>query len=281
MNARSNFTQAPSKLEKASVADSVHYQMASEKQGLTSPLLVASWARNIDEMREAQALRYKVFVVEMGANLRTLKPGYDVDIFDDFCEHLLVRDASSGEVIGTYRVLTPAQAKRIGGTYTDEEFDLTRLRDIRSQIVEVGRSCVHPNYRTGGVILALWRALTQFMLGNNLHIMIGCGTIPLRRTSLHDEPFGGHIAASVWAKVESTCLAAIERRVIPRTPLPLNRFSVDSTVNAPPLINAYLRMGAKVMGPPAWDADFNAADLPLIFDLNELPVRYKRLLFNR
>ena len=66
--------------------------------------------------------------------------------------------------------------------------------------------------------------------------------------------------------------------MIPRTPLPLDRFPVDSTIEAPALINAYLRMGAKVMGPPAWDADFNAADLPLIFDLNELPVRYKRLL---
>ena len=130
--------------------------------------------------------------------------------FDDFCEHLLVRDSASGTVIGTYRVLTPAQAKRIGGTYTDEEFDLTRLRDIRSQMVEVGRSCVHPDYRKGVVILSLWRALTLFMRSNDLHIMIGCGTIPLRRTSLHNEPFGGHIAASVWAKVESTCLAPIE-----------------------------------------------------------------------
>ena len=278
MNARSNFTQAPSKLNKSSVVDSLHYQTASEQQELASPLLVASWARNTDEVREAQLLRYQVFGVEMGANLRTVIPGYDVDIFDDFCEHLLVRDSASGTVIGTYRVLTPAQAKRIGGTYTDEEFDLTRLRDIRSQMVEVGRSCVHPDYRKGVVILSLWRALTLFMRSNDLHIMIGCGTIPLRRTSLHNEPFGGHIAASVWAKVESTCLAPIERRVIPRTPLPLDRFPVDSTIEAPALINAYLRMGAKVMGPPAWDADFNAADLPLIFDLNELPVRYKRFL---
>jgi putative hemolysin len=278
MSAQFDFTQAPPKIEQIKVHGSFYNQSASEKQGLVNPHLVASWARNTEEVREAQSLRYQVFGVEMGANLRTLVPGHDVDIFDDFCEHLLVRDSAFGRVIGTYRVLTPTQAKRIGGTYTDEEFDLTRLRDIRSQMVEVGRSCVHPDYRTGGVILSLWRALTQFMRSNNLHIMIGCGTIPLRRTSIHNEPFGGDIAASVWAKVESTRLAPIERRVIPRTPLPLERFAVDSTIEAPALINAYFRMGAKVMGPPAWDADFNAADLPLIFDLNELPVRYKRLL---
>ena len=188
MSAQFDFTQAPPKIEQIKVNGSFYNQSASEKQGLVNPQLVASWARNTEEVREAQSLRYQVFGVEMGANLRTLVPGHDVDIFDDFCEHLLVRDSAFGRVIGTYRVLTPTQAKRIGGTYTDEEFDLTRLRDIRSQMVEVGRSCVHPDYRKGVVILSLWRALTLFMRSNDLHIMIGCGTIPLRRTSLHNEP---------------------------------------------------------------------------------------------
>jgi len=84
-----------------------------------------SWARNLDEVRAAQRLRYQVFAVEMGARLDTKVPGHDVDLFDDYCEHLLVRDQATQEVIGTYRALTPTQARRAGGTYSDMEFDLS------------------------------------------------------------------------------------------------------------------------------------------------------------
>ena len=277
MSFRSDRTSALTTREISFKIDANHHPRPAANPTPEKSLFVTSWARNLDEVREAQALRQAVFGVEMGATLRTLVPGLDADIFDDFCEHLLVREVATNTVIGTYRVLTPTQAKRIGGTYTDEEFDLTRLRDLRSQMVEVGRSCVHPAYRNGGVILALWRALTQFMRSNGLNIMIGCGTIPLRVTALPNEPFGGHIAASVWAHVASSHMAPIAHRVIPRTPLPLDNFEVDPSIQPPALINAYLRMGAKVMGPPAWDADFNAADLPLILNLNELAPRYRRL----
>src|SRR3989344_3022771 len=96
---------------------------------------------------------------------------HDVDLFDDYCEHLLVRDVQSQQVIGTYRVLTPAQARRVGGTYSDTEFDLTRLRSLRPRMVELGRSCVHPDHRHGGVIMALWSALADFMVRNQLDTM--------------------------------------------------------------------------------------------------------------
>ena len=92
------------------------------------PSIRVSWARHLDEVRAAQRLRYTVFAVEMGARLNTPLPGHDMDLFDNFCEHLLVCDETTGMVIGTYRVLTPVQAKRVGSTYSDTEFDLTRLR---------------------------------------------------------------------------------------------------------------------------------------------------------
>ena len=97
---------------------------------------------------------------------------HDIDMFDPFCEHLLVRakidDGAPGPVIGTYRVLTPAAAQRVGGLYSDTEFDLTRLRPLRAKMVELGRSCVHPDWRSGGAILALWAALGEFMTRNGL-----------------------------------------------------------------------------------------------------------------
>ena len=231
-----------------------------------------SWARHGDEVRAAQRLRYRVFATEMGARLNTSVPEHDVDLFDNYCEHLLVRDAASGEVIGTYRVLTPAQAKRVGSTYSDTEFDLTRLRNIRARMVELGRSCVHPDYRTGGVIMALWGALAEFMVRNQLDTMVGCASIPM----LYNGVVSGDVAASVWHKLKQTHLAPIEYQVRARLPLPVERFDSQLEVEPPALIKGYLRLGAKVLGAPAWDPDFNTADLPMLMRIADLPARYRK-----
>ncbi|AOW13436.1 ornithine-acyl-ACP acyltransferase [Hydrogenophaga crassostreae] len=234
------------------------------------------WARHLDEVREAQRLRYAVFAGEMGAVLPKTLPGHDVDLFDDFCEHLLVRDAATREVIGTYRVLTPAQARRVGSTYSDTEFDLTRLRNMRERMVELGRSCVHADHRHGGVILALWGALGAFMVRNQLDTMLGCASIPMQMDGPHGRVGGGHVAASIWRQVKEKHLAPIEFHVRPRMPLPIDRLDDSLDVAPPALIKGYLRLGAKVLGPPAWDPDFNAADLPLMMQLSDMPARYRK-----
>src|SRR5205814_4515684 len=178
------------------------------------------WARDDDDVRQAQQLRYLVFADEMGARLSVPQgspPGHDIDMFDAYCEHLLVRatgiEGEPGPVIGTYRVLTPAAARRVGGLYSETEFDLTRLRPLRARMVELGRSCVHPAWRSGGAILALWGALAEFMTRNDLDTMVGCASISMRD--------GGHVAASLWEQLRKTHLAPIEWRVRPRLPLPV------------------------------------------------------------
>jgi len=240
------------------------------------PLLV-SWARHQDEVRQAQRLRYQVFAEEMGARLNTPLAGYDIDLFDPYCEHLLVRDAATHEVVGTYRLLTPIQAQRAGSTYSDLEFDLTRLRGLREQMVELGRSCVHADYRSGGVIMALWGALAEFMMRNNLSTMIGCASIPM----LHNGVTSGDVAASIWARVRQTHLAPIEYQVRPRLPLPVEQLDSSLEVEPPALIKGYLRLGAKVLGAPAWDPDFNSADLPMLMQISDLPPRYRKHFLHR
>ena len=227
-----------------------------------------AWARHLDEVRAAQRLRYEVFAVEMGARLKPTLPGHDIDVFDDYCEHLLVRDAQSQEVIGTYRVLTPAQARRIGSTYSDTEFDLTRLRSLRARMVELGRSCVHAEHRHGGVILALWGALADFMVRNQLDTMVGCASIPM----LHNGVVSGDMAASIWRQVRQTHLAPIEYQVRPRLPLPVDRLDDSLDIEPPALIKGYLRLGAKVLGAP----DFNSADLPMLMRIADLPSKYRK-----
>jgi putative hemolysin len=235
--------------------------------------ITVGWARHLDEVREGQRLRYAVFAGEMGATLPNTLPGHDVDLFDDFCEHLLVRDLASCEVIGTYRVLTPAQARRVGSTYSDTEFDLTRLRHMRDRMLELGRSCVHRDHRQGGVIMALWGALGEFMVRNKLDTTIGCASIPMNAPGVVGS---GHAAASIWRQVREKHLASIEFHVRPRLPLPIEQLDDSLDVDPPTLIKGYLRLGSKVLGPPAWDPQFNAADLPLMMRLADLPTRYRK-----
>ncbi|ATA55145.1 ornithine-acyl-ACP acyltransferase [Variovorax boronicumulans] len=236
------------------------------------PGITVSWARHLDDVRAAQRLRHDVFVGEMGARLTTPLAGHDIDLFDDFCEHLLVRDELTGQVIGTYRVLTPAQARRVGSTYSDTEFDLTRLRDLRERMVELGRSCVHAEHRQGGVILALWGALAGFMHRNKLDTMIGCASIPMS----HNGVTSGDAAASIWRQLSASHLAPIQYQVQPRLPLPVERLDSALDVEPPALIKGYLRLGAKVLGAPAWDPDFNTADLPMLMRIDDLPARYRK-----
>jgi putative hemolysin len=254
---------------------SLHASSNTPGQAVEQPRLEVVWARTQEDVRAAQRLRHLVFAQEMGARLSVpvgSPAGHDIDHFDAYCEHLLVRlytqDGEPGQVIGTYRVLTPDAAKRVGGLYSETEFDLTRLRHLRGQMVELGRSCVHPDHRQGGVIMALWGALAEFMVRNQLDTMVGCASISMRD--------GGHVAASLWEQLRKTHLAPIELQVRARLPLPVQELDHHLAVEAPALIKGYLRCGAKVLGAPAWDPDFNTADLPMLMRLADLPVRYRK-----
>lgn len=245
------------------------------RRAADQPTLEVIWARHQDEVEAAQALRHAVFVGEMGARLQVpvgTPAGRDVDVFDAYCEHLLVRlgagHEDEGQVIGTYRVLTPTAARRIGGLYSEAEFDLTRLAALRPGLAELGRSCVHPAWRQGGVILALWSALADFLQRHRLQGLVGCASMSMRD--------GGHEAANLWRVLRQEHLAPIEHQVRARLPLPVEALDDGRPAQAPALLKGYLRCGAKVLGAPAWDPDFNTADFPLLLRLEELSARYRR-----
>jgi putative hemolysin len=124
--------------------------------------LVVSPAHQPADIDDALRLRYKVFAEEMGAHAASAD-GLERDEFDGWCDHLIVRDRATLRVVVTYRMLPPHRARRLGRLYAEREFDLTRFDHLRSSTLEVGRSCVHRDYRHGGTILLLWAGLAHYM----------------------------------------------------------------------------------------------------------------------
>ncbi|MFD8020366.1 GNAT family N-acetyltransferase [Streptomyces lavendulae] len=219
-----------------------------------------------DEGRAAPRLRHQVFAGELGARLDGPEPGLDTDSFDAFCDHLLVLDEESGQVVGTYRLLPPERAAVAGRLYSESEFDLSALAPIRPDLVEVGRSCVHPDHRNGAVIALIWAGLARYMERSGHNWLAGCCSIPLAD--------GGVLAAATRETVLARNLAPQEYRVTPHLPWNPEGITVPGRTELPPLLRGYLRLGAWVCGEPALDAAFGCADLYVLLSLRRTNPRY-------
>lgn len=230
--------------------------------------LVVRVASDEREIEAAQRLRWDVFSVELGAKLQSGTPGLDADRFDSFCEHLIVEDEQTGTIVGTYRLLLPEQAKRAGGLYTENEFATARLSAMRGQMVELGRSCVHRDYRTGATIMLLWAGIGELLAATPCRFVIGCASVPA------DD--GGGFAASLWRKLWRTHAAPEAWRVFPKNRLDVDTLSHACDVVVPPLVKGYLRAGGLLLGEPHLDRDFGCADFPMLLSLDRLDSRYSR-----
>jgi putative hemolysin len=224
------------------------------------------------EVEAAQRLRYEVNVGECGARLPdpAAAVGLDADEWDEHCDHVLVHDERTGAVVGTYRLLPPERAAALGRGYADGEFDLSRHAAIRPDLVEAGRSCVHPDHRTGAVVSALWAAVTRYVLQGGHRYLGGCASIPLAD--------GGGTAAGVWDLVRERHLVPEALRVVPHVPFDTGTPVRPARMEVPPLLRAYLRIGAHVCGPPALDADFGTADLYVLLRMVDMAPRLLRRL---
>ncbi|MGW1167071.1 GNAT family N-acetyltransferase [Streptomyces sp. NPDC002550] len=225
-------------------------------------------ARDEDDVRAAQRLRHDVFAGEMGALLATPQPGLDVDAFDAYCDHLLVRDTGTGQVVGTYRLLPPERASVAGRLYSEGEFELAALAPIRPGLVEVGRSCVHPDHRDGAVIGLIWAGIARYMVDRGHEWLAGCCSVPLAD--------GGALATATWERVRAKHLAPEEFRVRPLLPWAPNAGAPAGHSELPALLRGYLRLGAWVCGEPAHDPDFGVADLYVLLSMRRVNPRYLR-----
>lgn len=218
------------------------------------------------DVEAAQRLRWSIFVEEQGAQIDSVAQGLDVDEFDRHCDHLIVTDLETGCVVGTYRLLTADAARRCGAYYSESEFDLSGLLGSGQRLLELGRSCVHSDYRSGLIISLLWSGLAAYFVRSRHDGLIGCASVPLRG----QEPAGAALAHQL-ARAHA---APVHLRAPPRRPLPLRDSAGFEPAAVPPLVKGYLRAGALVCGAPCWDPDFGCADLLLHLDAARITHRY-------
>ncbi|WP_305092052.1 GNAT family N-acetyltransferase [Prescottella sp. R16] len=229
-----------------------------------------------DHRQAAQRLRYRVFSTEPGFVLPLDEALLDADRFDEFCDHLLVRDNRTGEFVGCYRMLPPDGARAAGGYYTATEFDLANLDPAGLRVVEMGRACVDAAHRNGSVLALMWAGILHYLQLTGHDSVMGCVSVPMQDRP--DAVPGANVRA-VRDLLLARHAADPGRWVRPRRPVrvdgrPLDDIAAAERAVVPPLLRGYLRLGARIHGQPAHDPDFGVADFVAVQSLHGADTRY-------
>jgi putative hemolysin len=244
----------------------------------TDPLLAetslfrVTLAQTPDDLVQCQRLRYIVFNLELGEGLSTSdRSGLDIDPFDSFCDHLMVRDLESGRLVGTYRLQTGETARKNLGYYGNQLFDFSAYDRIRKEMLELGRACVHVDFRNIMVLHALWKGIAVYATRVEARYLVGCSSI-----SSQDENYG----VAMYESLKDKYLAEPPLRTVPQP-----GHSCQSTGEAiestrpPRLFRAYLEISGRICGPPAIDREFKTIDFLTVVDLARLPDRVRVRFF--
>jgi putative hemolysin len=238
----------------------------------SSPLFDVCLAQTMADLTECQRLRYLVFNREMGEGLATSeRSGLDRDQFDWVCDHVMVRDISSGKLAGTYRMQTGYRAKGNLGYYSEQLFDFSPFEVIRGEILELGRACVHRDYRNSTALSMLWKGIASYAALCNARYMVGCSSI-----TSQDEREG----MSLYNALKEKYLAEPLLRTEPKPAFRCKESGENVQPPRPPkLFRAYLDNSARLCGPPAIDRDFKTIDFLTLMDLQGLPDRVRARFF--
>jgi putative hemolysin len=225
------------------------------------------------QIRAAQRLRYHVFSTESGFTLRR-DDELDVDHFDDYCDHLIVREDHTGELVGCYRMLPPPGAIAAGGLYSANEFDISALDALRPFMVEMGRAVVRSDHRNGAVILMMWTGILAYLDRCGYDYVVGCVSVPTHA----DGPPGSRLRGIRDAVLDRYGVGP-ELTVHPYRPVRIDGRDLDSIVppartTIPALMRGYLRLGAQICGEPSHDPDFGVGDFLALLDKRRADLRY-------
>jgi putative hemolysin len=241
---------------------------------------VARLARSTDEVRRAQQLRFEVFNLELGEGLaESYATGLDIDPFDEFCDHLIVEELATSEIVGTYRLQTGQLAAANLGYYSQREFDFAPYEPFRCEMIELGRACVHADHRNFNLLHLLWRGIARYAVERNARILVGCSSIssqdPVEGAEVYRQ-LRGYLADPalrteprpeflVTGGDHASWYGAWSREAVPGLPIS------NTTDASSRLLRAYLAIGARICGPPALDREFGTIDFLTLLDLHKLP----------
>jgi putative hemolysin len=231
-----------------------------------------------DDIKAAQALRYQVFFEEMGAkaSAETAASRLDIDEFDTACDHLLVvehQENGGYRVVGTYRLLRRSAMEKIGRFYTDGEYDIHLLKQCKGEILEVGRSCVHADFRNRAVMQLLWRGIGAYVTKFNVSLMFGCasfhGTDPKKHAMALSYLHHYHLAPTEIRP------RALEGRYVEMDLLPVEKIDVKEAFSSlPPLIKGYLRLNGYIGAGAVIDYDYNTTDVSIVVKTDMVTDKY-------
>jgi len=232
--------------------------------------LIVNLARTEQDIQQCLHLRYQVFGVEMGAKLDTIRPGLDMDYFDQYARHLMIMDENTGRVIATTRLINSEQAQAAGAFYSETEFDMEAILQLNANFLEVGRTCIAKSYRNGAILGLIWRGIVRLAVMDKTDFLIGCASIPLTTSTAY--------AHSIMRYLKKHAYAPDVLRVFPRYELPENSQHESTDVILPTLLKGYLKLGAKICGEACYDKDFHVADVLILLHRKQLEKRFKRHL---
>jgi putative hemolysin len=232
--------------------------------------------RDPEEIHQAQKLRFEVFNLEMKKGLEeSYERGLDIDKFDAICDHLIVRERDQRRVVGTYRLLLGSEARKHFGFYSEQEFNLEHIKQLDGELLELGRSCAHKDYRDRALIHLMWQTIAEYVQNHQVHYLFGCASFPTTNPAEVSQPI---------ALIKEKYYAAEKFRVEPAPGMELKGIRDDVEITdreglffrLPSLIKGYLRVGALLCGPPALDMEFGTTDLFLLLDVNRASDEYLR-----
>jgi putative hemolysin len=231
-----------------------------------------SLAQSPEDLTECQRLRYNVFNLELGEGLSTSdRSGLDIDPFDSFCDHLMVRDLETGKLVGTYRLQTGDVARRNLGYYGNQLFDFSAYDSVRREVLELGRACVHIDFRNIMVLHALWKGIAVYATRHDSRYLIGCSSI-----TSQDENEG----VAMYESLKDKYLVEPSLRTTPQPGHACQATGAPAQVGRPPrLFRAYLEISGRICGPPAIDREFKTIDFLTLVDLANLPDRVRTRFF--
>jgi putative hemolysin len=245
----------------------------SDRLATSTPLFRLSLAQNMDDVIACQRLRYQIFNCEMGEGLAdSYATGLDSDGFDVVCDHLMVRDAATRTLVGTYRMQTGYRAKSNLGYYSAQLFDLSPFETIRGEILELGRACVHADYRNTTALSLLWKGIASYATLCNARYLIGCSSL-----TSQDENEG----MALYHALRDKYLVEPALRTAPHPTSRCEETTRWSPVppRTPRLFRSYLELFARLCGPPAIDRNFRTIDFLTLLDLCHIPERVRTRFF--